>query len=106
MVVTDVPSIEPAKNFEDLLHDPKIIFKGQAGVEKSLEAKAIKKLGGNPVSPPTSMDRARDLVRTRIANNNNPQTSTLRSQTLVTTQQNTNNFNNLQVCCFLRKYNP
>jgi hypothetical protein len=34
VVVTDVPSIESPSKFEDLLHDPKIVFTGQAGIEE------------------------------------------------------------------------
>ncbi len=34
VVVTDVPSIESPSKFEDLLHDPKIVFTGQAGLKK------------------------------------------------------------------------
>lgn len=55
VVVTDVPSIESPGNFEDLLHDPNIVFKGQSGLEKSVNVKTIKKLANGP----TAMDRAR-----------------------------------------------
>jgi hypothetical protein len=59
VVVTDVPSIESPQKFEDLLQDPKIIFKGQSGSEQAVDTKTIKQLSK---SPPTAMDRARDLV--------------------------------------------
>ncbi len=44
VIVTDVPSFESPSNFEDLLHDPKIVFRGQAGIEKAIDAKSIKRL--------------------------------------------------------------
>jgi len=55
VVVTDVPSIESPGKFEDLLQDPNIVFKGQSGMEKTVNVKTIKKLANGP----TSMDRAR-----------------------------------------------
>ena len=85
VIVTDVPSFESPSNFENLLHDPKIVFRGQAGVEKAIDAKSIKKLQkGNGNTKPTSMDRARELVRTTIQTPE-PQTSTARQQPLKTT---------------------
>ena len=44
VIVTDVPSFESPSNFENLLHDPKIVFRGQAGIEKTIDAKSIKNL--------------------------------------------------------------
>jgi hypothetical protein len=64
-VITEFPSIEAPNKFEDLLHDPKIVFKSISGTENRLGAKVIKRLKEKS-SKPSKMDRARDLVRTRL----------------------------------------
>ncbi len=60
-VVTEVPAIEVPTKFEDLLQDPRIVFKSITGTENRVTAKTIKR-----IKDKTAMDRARELVRNRL----------------------------------------
>lgn len=61
-LVTEVPAIEVPTKFEDLLEDPRIVFKSVSGNENRVNAKVIRRLKDKK----TAMDRAREMLRNRL----------------------------------------
>ena len=61
-VVTEVPAIEVPNKFEDLLDEPRIVFKSVSGTENRVNAKVIRRLKDKK----TAMDRAREMLRNRL----------------------------------------